>query len=278
MSTNCQAKLEKILGCPAPWIMGVLNTGPDSFSDGGRYESNKAASSQAKEMLAKGANIIDIGGEASGPGTVPVAVEQELARVLPVVHQLSGTAFISVDTYKAKTASEVLSAGAKMINDISALRADAALADVIKEHQAYLVLMHSKEEDSHPHVSETTREYTNLVQEIADFLLSRVEFALAKGIKENQLILDPGMGLFISQNPEYSWQLIAELDKLAERLSPFPLLIGTSRKSFLGGELDNRDPLSQLTSLIAVQKGASLIRTHNPRMAQDFIKAWQRCF
>ena len=258
----------------SPHLMGILNVTPDSFSDGGRFLDLNLALEAGKKLLQDGASIIDVGGESTAPGRAPVSAEEEQQRILPFVQAFAKIAPLSIDTYKSSTARACLELGASMINDVSGLRADPNLPKVVAEFGAQLVIMHSKEKDREPHASESQRHYSNLCGEIADFLRARVDVALKAGVQQQKIILDPGMGRFLSHDPAYSWQLLREFDVLVEALRPFPLLIGTSRKGFLGGPLQERDALSQLTALFAVQRGASYIRTHNPSQAKSFLQCW----
>ena len=267
-----------VLPHDTPQLMGILNTTPDSFSDGGRYLASEAAVARGLELLSEGAAIVDVGGESTAPGSTSLAAEQEIARVLPVVEALAAHGFVSIDTYKSTTAEACLRMGAKMVNDVSALRFDPELRTVIREHGAWVVLMHSKEADDHPHASITEHDYENVVQETADFLKRRADYALAGGIAENRIVLDPGLGRFLSHDPKYSWEIIEKLDRLKEAVHPFPLLFASSRKGFLGGKLSERDPLSQLSALAAVLKGAWIVRTHRVSMAKEFLAAWKRMF
>ncbi|HMR31312.1 MAG TPA: dihydropteroate synthase [Geminicoccaceae bacterium] len=254
----------------APWIMGVLNVTPDSFSDGGRYAAVDAAVVQARTMLAEGACCLDIGGEATSPGTAPLDAAEELARIEPIVARLAGEAVLSIDTYHASTAARCLELGARIVNDVSALRADPAMADVVREHAAVLVMMHAKDGPL-PHASDRPRYYGDVVREIGDFLQERVDHALARGIRPERLVLDPGWGRFVSLDPAHSFELLRRFDELAERFHPIPLLVGTSRKGFLGVPMADRDPVSQLTALAAIGRGARFVRTHAPRMMCQFL-------
>lgn len=264
-----------------PRLIGVLNLTPDSFSDGWLSQSDIASShliafNVGKRLFEDGADIIDLGAEATGPESKPVSVEIELFRLGNLVSKLREHGAISVDTYKALVADTVLHQGASIINDVSALRADPEMPAVLKLHQAQVILMYAKDFPL-PHVSPADRTYTDVVQEIADFLKQRVDYALSSGIAESQIILDPGMGRFISHNPEYSWQLLRRFDQLVELLKPFPIVVGTSRKSFLAaGPPQERDPLSALTALHAARCGATLLRTHNVKLTRDFIETANR--
>ena len=259
-----------LLPPPAPWIMGVLNVTPDSFSDGGRHLAAEAAIAQARQMLADGAHCLDIGGEATSPGTQPLDAAEELARIEPIVAALAGEAVLSIDTYHAATAARCLGLGARIVNDVSALRADPAMADAVREHDAVLVMMHAKDGPL-PHASDRPRLYGDVVREIGDFLEERVGHALARGIAAERLVLDPGWGRFVSLEPDHTFELLRRFDELVARFRPVPLLVGTSRKGFLGVPAADRDPVSQLTALSAVARGASFVRTHAPRMMRQFL-------
>lgn len=259
-----------LLPAPPPWIMGVVNVTPDSFTDGGRYLAADAAIAHGRALLADGAHLLDIGGESTAPGARPLDAQVELARIEPVVRALAGEAVLSIDTYHAATAARCLGLGARIINDVSALRADPALADVVRGHDAVLVMMHAKDGPL-PHATGTPRLYRDVVGEIGDFLAERVDHALARGIGTDKLILDPGWGRFISLDPADSFRLLEGFAALVERFRPIPLLVGVSRKGFLGVPMADRDPVSQLASLIAVQRGALYVRTHAPRMMRQFV-------
>lgn len=267
------AELERQLGSPPPWIVGVLNITPDSFSDGGKFFEPKRAIEQAWQLKEDGAQLIDIGGEATGPGSIVVDSDEECRRLRPLLEAVAGQIFVSVDTYKSKTAAFCLSHGARMINDTSALRADEKLAEVVREFKAYLVLMYSKEQSGLPHVTKQDKTYTDIISEIADFFTERLAFATEHGILKEKIILDPGMGKYLSLQDKYSWELLKRFNELTQAFSQ-PFFIGTSRKGFLGGALEDRDALSQLTGLIAHTKGAHFIRTHNPKMAKQFFSVW----
>lgn len=261
---------------PPPWIMGILNVTPDSFSDGGRFLAAEAAIAAGRAMLANGAHLLDVGGESTAPGRRPIDAEEELARIETVVGELAREAFVSVDTYHARTAERCLTLGARMINDTSALRADPALADVIREHGAFLVLMHAKDGPL-PHVTPAERHYRDVVQEVGDFLAERVDFALSRGIPAERLVLDPGWSSFLSHDPEDTFRLLRGLERLVERFRPIPIMVAISRKGVLKVPLAERDPVSQLAALIAVARGALYVRTHAPRMMVQFLEMARRC-
>jgi dihydropteroate synthase len=261
----------------APKIMGILNLTPDSFSDGGKFLDLAESMSQARLLASGGAEIIDLGAESTAPGSRPVSAEVEIQRLAPVLPLLTAESMVSVDTYKSQTARYALENAARIINDVSGLMADPELPFVVRDFDAQLVIMFNKESGKLPHASSSAREYSDVVQEIADELLGRVDRAVSAGIPSRNIILDPGMGKFISHREEYSWELLARLEELVLKLRPFPILIGTSRKGFLGGALAERDSLSQLTALAAALKGVSYIRTHNPTMMREFWLGWMRC-
>jgi dihydropteroate synthase len=162
-----------------------------------------------------------------------------------------------------------------MVNDVSALRADPGMADVAREHGCRLVMMHAKDGPL-PHATEAPRLYADIVLEIGDFLAARVEHALGRGIRQENLVLDPGWGRFVSLDSADSWRLLEGFARLAERLAPIPLMVGVSRKGFLGVPMAERDPVSQLAALLAVARGARWVRTHEPRMMRQFLEAWRR--
>ena len=263
--------LQKLLGSPPPWLAGVLNVTPDSFSDGGLFAEAEAALRQGLALLDAGAQLIDIGGESTGPGRSAVTAAEELRRIEALVAQLAPRCFVSIDTYKTQTARRCLELGARMINDVSALRAEPDLARIVAEHEAFIVLMYSKEAGTHPHATRQEKEYEDVVSDACTFLEQRVEYALACGIKKERIVIDPGMGGFISPEAAYSWKLLAGLQQIKERFVDFALMIGTSRKGFLGGPLSERDASSQLTAFAAFLKGADIIRTHNVSMAAEFF-------
>ena len=213
-------------------IMGVLNVTPDSFSDGGRYLGVEVAVARAVEIEAEGADLLDLGGESSRPGSQPVPLDVELARVLPVLAALAGRVRIpiSVDTTKAEVARRALDAGAAIINDVSALRNDPDMADVVAKAQAGLVLMHMQ---GTPATMQHHPAYTAVVEEVCDFLRLRVEAAVAAGIEVERIAVDPGFGF--GKTSDHNLALLGGLQTL--RVLDRPIVIGPSRKSFVGGIL-----------------------------------------
>jgi len=270
------SQLEKLIKGPRAITMGICNVTPDSFSDGGKFLSADKAIKHCKELFQAGSDIVDIGGESTGPGSAPVSEEKELSRIIQVVESASRLGLVSVDTYKAAVASRAIEKGATIINDVSTLRADPEMADVVKETGAWLILMHNKSELVLPHVRETSEMNGDIIEQVTLSLSKGLEKALAAGIRSNRIILDPGMGAFISNNPEHSWELLRGFEQITEKFQEFPVMVATSRKGFLGGKLPERDPVSQYTASWAVDKGAKIIRTHRPDLSSSFIAAREK--
>lgn len=247
-----------------PNIMGILNITPDSFSDGGDFLSFEPAQKRLQEMIQEGADMIDIGGESTGPGSIDVSLEEEMKRIQPIidyVHQnnLFKQVIFSIDTYKADIAQYALQKGFQIVNDVTALRGDVKMLDVLLSYKPYVILMYSK--DSTPRTTRNVVEYKDVVDTIKTFLSERIEKLVQAGFPKEKIIIDPGMGMFVSAKQEYSFEII-------QRLSEFqslgcPLCIGVSRKSFLGGSLKERESASIEWSLKAVQNGASIVRVHS---------------
>ena len=259
----------------APWIFGILNCTPDSFSDGGDYLQAEKAIQHARALTKAGAHVVDIGGESTRPGSTKVDSQTELLRIAPVIKALASEFLLSIDTYKSDVADFALQNGAKIINDVSGLRADPKMAEVCAKHNAGIIIMYSKELASSPHASNLDRPYQNMISEISDFLLQQAEYATAEGISSEQILLDPGMGRFISTNPEDSWKLLAEIGSLCRQVAPYPVMICSSRKGFLPGPLEGRDTCSQLTALHAISEGVAAIRTHNVEMLTQCLETWK---
>lgn len=251
-----------------PKIMGILNVTPDSFSDGGRFDDPKNAITQLHKLIADGADIIDVGGESTGPGSKDVSADEELKRVKPVIdhvaeQRLHERVLFSIDTYKAPVAEYALTHGFGMVNDVTALRGDPKMIDVLAKHQPYLVLMYSKDP-----TARTTREiieYTDVIDTIKKFLFERIRLA-KKVLPADHILIDPGMGAFVSANPKYSFEIIDRLEEL--KLFGHPILVGPSRKSFLGGELKDRDAQSWEVAKKAIANGASIVRMHTIQKTQ----------
>jgi dihydropteroate synthase len=260
-------------------IMGILNVTPDSFSDGGRFLSVDDAVVQAEKMISEGADIIDVGGESTRPGGEPVTVEEEIERVVPVIEELSrrfGTP-VSVDTTKSEVARAALDAGASIVNDVSALRFDFYVADAVARAGAGLVLMHSRGTPATMHRLPPVAE---IMEEVISSLRASVHMAERRGVKRESIVIDPGIGFGKSQSQNL--ELIARLDELIAVFSDYPLLIGTSRKSFIGrllaGESGTPAPASErlygtlATVAIAVYNGAHIVRAHDVKPTRDAVR------
>lgn len=255
-----------------PLVMGILNVTPDSFSDGGRFDSLDLALSHAEQMLAEGVDIIDIGGESSRPGAQPLPLEEELRRVMPVVFALRDCGKpISVDTYKPEVMCEALAAGADMINDINAFRAPGALS-IIKESDCGLCIMHMQRD---PVTMQQQPEYEDVIREVSEFLRQRVTDMDRAGIDHNRLCIDPGFGF--GKTLGHNLALLKKLGMVAEIVG-LPLLVGLSRKSMIGTitgkPIEQRVAGSIAANLIAVANGASILRVHDVAQTVDTIKVW----
>ncbi len=248
-------------------LMGIVNATPDSFSDGGLFVSAPAAIEHGLELIADGAAIVDIGGESTRPGAEPVALEEELARVVPVIAGIAAAqtgAQISIDTTKAQVARSALAAGASFVNDVSALRADPQMAAVIADADVDCCLAHMLGE---PRTMQREPRYEDVVDEVRSFLEQRLELAVAEGVSERRVLLDPGIGF--GKTLEHNLELLRRLDELLG--IGRPLVIGTSRKSFLGllaagSRAVVGPPLLAGTiasNVLALERGASVFRVHD---------------
>jgi dihydropteroate synthase len=243
-----------------PKLMGVVNVTPDSFSDGGRYLDADAAIAHGEKLVGDGAEILDIGGESTRPGAEPVEWEVEMDRVEPVVAGLAGKATISVDTSKAAVAIAAIEAGASIVNDVTALRGDLEMASVCGEHGVDVVLMHMP---GSPRTMQDDPRYEDVVGEVKAFLSQRLEFAVMMGIAEERIWLDPGIGF--GKTLEHNLELLRRLGELRELGRP--LVIGTSRKSFIGridgSEVGDRLGGTIASSVLAAAEGADVLRVHD---------------
>jgi dihydropteroate synthase len=212
-----------------PLVMGIVNVTPDSFSDGGLYRETAAAIAHGRKLVAEGADILDIGGESSRPGSLPVTLEEELSRVIPVVRGLASESdvSISVDTTKAEVARQAIAAGAAIINDITALRGDPAMATAIREAGAGVCLMHMQ---GTPETMQENPMYADVATDVRDFLAERIAFARQAGIAESQIVVDPGIGF--GKTVEHNYDLLRRLAAL--NALGRPILLGVSRKGFIG--------------------------------------------
>ncbi len=252
-------------------IMGVVNVTPDSFSDGGRYLDAGAAIAHALELEAEGADILDIGGESTRPGADPVPEAEELRRVLPVIEGLIAAgcaAQLSIDTSKAGVAARALQAGATLVNDVTAFRGDPEIADVVAAAGAECCLMHML---GTPRTMQRDPRYDDVVTDIKAFLEDRMSFATGRGIPQDRIMLDPGIGF--GKTVEHNLELLRRLGELVELGRP--VVIGTSRKSFLGKitgrEVDDRLATTVATNVLAYERGANVFRVHDVGPVRDAL-------
>jgi dihydropteroate synthase len=255
----------------APVIMGVVNVTPDSFSDGGLFLDADAAVEHGRGLAAEGAAILDVGGESTRPGAEPVAEEEELRRVLPVVERLAGDGGvrISIDTTKSGVARAAIDAGADIVNDVSGFRFDPELPSVIAEAGADCCLMHMLGD---PRTMQLHPRYDDVVAEVKAFLEARLAFATGEGIAEERVWLDPGIGF--GKTVEHNLELLRRLDEIVA--IGRPVVIGTSRKSFLGKLAGGRDEGERLpgtiaTNVLALERGATVFRVHDVAQNADAL-------
>lgn len=256
-----------------PLVMGILNVTPDSFSDGGRFYTLEFALSHAEQMIADGVDIIDIGGESSRPGSVPLSLEEELDRVMPVIYALRDCGKpISVDTYKPIVMQEAIAAGVDLINDINGFRAVGAL-QAVKESDCGLCVMHKQGE---PHTMQVQPSYDNVVTQVTAFLQQRVRVLEQTGIARERMMIDPGFGF--GKTLEHNLALLKNIGKIQQSLD-LPLLAGISRKTMLGNltgkPLEQRLAGSLAAALAAVSQGAKIVRVHDVAETVDALKVWQ---
>ncbi len=259
------------LALDRPLIMGVVNVTPDSFSDGGRYTAAPQAVAYGRTLTEEGADILDVGGESTRPGAVPVTLEAERRRVLPVIEALAdGGVPVSVDTQKPELMREAVAAGASMVNDINALAAPGAL-EAVARTTAAVCLMHKQGD---PQTMQQDPSYSDVVQEIREFLAGRVAAALAAGIARERIVVDPGFGF--GKNLEHNLALLRELAQFVGLGAT--VLAGLSRKSMLGRitgrEVGARIFASVAAALIAVEKGAHIVRVHDVAATRDALAVW----
>jgi len=258
----------RTLSLGRPLVMGILNVTPDSFSDGNRFFSRERAVERALEMEGEGADIIDIGGESTRPNAPAVSLEEELDRVVPVIAALAGrlTVPISVDTYKAGVARAACAAGAEIVNDVSGMFFDPEMARVVAEADAGVVLMHTR---GRPDRMQSDTHYQDLVAEVKTYLLESLELAREAGMNPRRIALDPGIGF--GKSVEGNLELIRRLGELLPL--GYPLLVGTSRKSFIGAVLGDRDRDrtfgTAATVAVSILNGASIVRVHDVGPMRD---------
>ena len=242
------------------YLMGILNTTPDSFSGDGIYQNVNLSISKGIDMLSNGADVLDIGGESSKPPSIyghvdKVSANEEIQRIVPVIHALSleSEAIISVDTYKAKVAKAAISAGATMVNDIWGLRRDPEMVQLIADTGVYVVIMHNA----------GSAQYKDIVKDTVEFLKNRVDFAISRGIDKNKIIVDPGIGFI--KGSEQNLQILNRLDEY--KTIGVPVMVGTSRKSTIGEILelpvDDRIEGTAATVSVAITRGADMVRVHD---------------
>ena len=255
---------------PRPSVMGVVNVTPDSFSDGGVHFDADVAADAARRMIGEGAAIVDIGGESTRPGSDGVTLDEELRRIVPVLERLQGEVPVSIDTAKAEVAQRALELGAEMVNDVTAFRSDPALAEVCAAHDAYVCLMHMQGE---PRTMQLDPRYDDVAAEVAAFLEERLVFAVARGVREERICLDPGIGF--GKTVDHNVELLRRLDVLLALGRP--VVIGFSRKSSLGKLAGDPDattgPLgaSVAAAVAAYERGATILRVHDVREHVDAL-------
>lgn len=264
---NCKGEL---LDLSRPIVMGILNTTPDSFFDGGKHNSADAGLKHGLELINQGAKIIDIGGYSSRPGAEHISIDEEISRTIPVIQALLKEApkcIISIDTFRSQVAKAAVEAGAAMVNDISAGDDDHEMLPTIAKLNAPYIIMHKK---GTPKTMQHNPEYDNVVAEVFDYLAKKLQSCLSVGI--NDVIIDPGLGF--GKTIEHNYSLLKQLDRF--QLLDAPLLLGVSRKSMLYKllEIDSRESLNATTvaNTIALQKGAKILRVHDPKEALECIR------
>ncbi|MEH6659333.1 dihydropteroate synthase [Leeuwenhoekiella marinoflava] len=269
-SINCKGKL---IDLNTPKVMGILNITPDSFYDGGSYKNEQDILKQAEKMLADGATFIDVGAYSSRPGAKDISVDEECSRLIPVVELLVKTfpdILLSIDSFRAKVASEAVSAGAALVNDISAGLLDEQMLQTVSELQVPYILMHMR---GTPQTMKTRTQYEDLIQEVILYLSERVAAARALGI--NDIVVDPGLGFAktVSQN----FELLNATNQF--QILDLPMLVGLSRKSMITKilDIDAQSALNGTTVLntIALQKGASILRVHDVKEAMEAVKLYE---
>ncbi len=255
-------------------IMGILNVTPDSFSDGGKFLEKQKAVERVLQMVEEGADMMDIGGESSRPGADPITIQEEMERVIPVIEAVKQTSDItvSIDTCKSSVAEKALQCGAEIVNDISALRFDGNMVDLVRERKAGVILMHMQ---GTPKCMQKNPQYDDVIQDIYDFLNERATYANERGISKDSIIVDPGIGF--GKRLEDNYEI---LDRIGEFSSlGFPVLVGASRKSFIGKTLDmpvnERIEGSLAACAVALEGGADILRTHDISETKRFVDMFE---
>ncbi|KPH90853.1 dihydropteroate synthase [Pseudoalteromonas undina] len=276
MNNKIKLARGRVLELSEPVIMGIVNVTPDSFSDGGQFFNTTAALNHAMQLLDEGATILDIGGESTRPGAPDVSLEDELQRVIPLINAIreQSDCVISIDTSKAEVMRQAIEAGADIVNDVRALQEPGAIEVVAQYPDVVVCLMHMQ---GQPRSMQNAPHYDDLASEINDFFNQRIAACEAAGIKQSQLILDPGFGF--GKTLKHNYQILAQFNDYAQL--GLPLLAGLSRKSMIGNLL-NRDTKDRLAgslagALIAAQNGAHIIRVHDVRETADVLGVYQAC-
>lgn len=254
------------------YIMGILNVTPDSFFDGGKYSDRDRAIARAFQLIEEGADIIDVGGESTRPGSSPVTIDEELKRVIPVIEEIAKRVEIpiSIDTYKSKVAEEAINAGASIINDISGFRFDPEMPYIAAKYDTPVVLMHIK---GTPKDMQKNPQYDALIPEIIEYLRTSIVIAKNAGVRDDKIIIDPGIGF--GKLPEHNLQILRDLKVFS--LLGKPILIGVSRKSFIGKILDDAPPEARLEGTaaavaVSIINGANIIRVHDVAYISKIVK------
>ena len=256
-----------------PVIMGILNTTPDSFSDGGQFRSPKDAIAQAERMMSSGVDIIDIGGESTRPGAEPISLQEELDRVLPVIEGLKdcGVA-LSIDTYKAETMRQALKAGVDCVNDIWALRQTGAVEAVLEHSSCGIVLMHMQRD---PKTMQFDPEYGDVIAEVMQFLRERTDYLVQKGVNRDRMAIDPGFGF--GKSLEHNLNMLSNFASFTKLT--YPILAGISRKSMIGKvtgkDTNERVAASVAAAIMAADRGANIVRVHDVPETVDALKLWE---
>lgn len=262
---------QRVLSLHKPLVMGILNVTPDSFSDGGECYSTERALERAEQMIAEGADLIDIGGESTRPGAPPVSADDECARIVPVIDKLAGriNCPISVDTWKSSVAEQALAAGAEIVNDISGLTFDNRMAAVVSGTHAGVVLMHTR---GTPQQMQNHTDYDDLLGEVVTSLRNSVAIAADAGVADDCMVVDPGIGF--GKDAAGNLELLRRLTELT--LLGKPVLVGASRKSFIGALLGRENPAERLmgtaaVTALAIANGAAIVRVHDVRAMRDVV-------
>ncbi len=260
-------------------VMGVVNVTPDSFSDGGRWFDPGQAAEHGLELVRRGADLVDVGGESTRPGAMPVDRDEELRRVVPVVRRLADAGvLVSVDTMWARTAEQALEAGAAIVNDVSGGRADAAMVPLVAQADVPFVVMHWR---AHSAQMDQHTDYADVVEDVIAELVTQRDAVLAAGLDPARVVLDPGLGF--SKTGDQNWTLLAHLDRFVEL--GHPLLVAASRKGFLGAVLadevgprpvDDREAATTALTALAAAAGAWGVRVHDPKASADAIRVVSR--